>query len=94
MLFLLLQEREGYWFAMVVSPKSRERKRMVGQEHRALGVSYAMSQNLVNSHSQCSRFPMQRIGSTYFRSREIMHVKKKNKKKGVMSCMTQTPRVI
>lgn len=79
MLFPLLQEREGCWFTAVRSPGSRGRERMRGQEHHALGLSFAMSQNLMNAHSQHSRFPMQRTERTYFRSREITHINKKKK---------------
>lgn len=78
----------------VRSPRSRGRETVGGQEPFPLGLSFVMSQNLMNAHSHHSRFPIQRRDSTDFRSREIMHIiKKKKKKKGIKSCMTQTLRL-
>lgn len=52
---------------------------MGGQEDCGLGLFSDVSQNLVNSHSQCFMFPVERMDGTYFRPREIMHI---NRKKG------------
>lgn len=43
---------------VVRSSRSRGRETMAGQEHSALGLSFVMSQNLMNAHSHCSRFPI------------------------------------
>lgn len=76
------------------SPRSRGRDTMGGQEHSALELSFVKSQNLMNAHSHRSRFPVQRTDGTDFRSREIMHiVKKKKKKKGIKGCRTLTLRL-
>lgn len=78
---------------VVRSPRSRGRETTGGREHSALGLSFVMSQNLMNAHSHHSRFPIQRRDSTDFRSREIMHIIKKKKKKGIKGCRTQTLRL-
>lgn len=78
---------------VVRNPRNRGREAMGGQEHSALGLSFVMSQNILNAHSHCSRFPRQRRDSTDFKSREIVHIIKKKKKKGIKGCRTQTLRL-
>lgn len=75
---------------VVKNPRSKGKETMGGQEHSALGVSFVMSQNLMNARSHCSRFSVQRRDSTDSRSREIMHIIKKEKKKEIKGCRTQT----
>lgn len=61
---------------MVRSPKNNGRERIGGQENCALGLSPAVYLNLVNTHSQCFRFPQQRMGNTNFRLRGILNISK------------------
>lgn len=51
----------------------------MGKSTMLLNCPLAMFQNLMNARSQCSRFLVQGMDSTYFRSREIMCIKKKKK---------------
>lgn len=80
MLFLLLQKRERSWFVMDRSLRSNGRERIGGQKNCGLGLSPAVSLNLVNTHTQCFRFPPQRMGNTNFRSRGILNISKQKEK--------------
>lgn len=92
--FSVVTGKRRMWVYVVRSHRSRGRETVGGQEHSALGLSFVMSQNLMNAHSHHSRFPIQRRDSTDFRSRDIMQIiKKKKKKKGIKSCMTQALRL-